>query len=89
MPQFYSPQTPGAPTCTAKFASLNSSGRDAFAPLDARTMDREWYHGQDYYPHTATLHAHSALLPADDVLTTVGFSYPSHTVSVSEALTGT
>jgi hypothetical protein len=88
MPRFYSLQTPGAPTFTAKSASLNLSGRDEFAlSIDPDVMDREWYHSQDYYPHNP-LHGHSPLSPADDVLTTVGFSYPSHTVPASDALAG-
>lgn len=86
MPQFYSLQTPGAPTFTAKFASPSSSGRDGFAPLlDPDLMDQEWYHGQDYYPHTSL---HSPLAAAEEPFTTVGFSYSSHTVPVSEALAG-
>ncbi|KAJ4353901.1 uncharacterized protein N0V89_005632 [Didymosphaeria variabile] len=49
-------------------------------------MDRGWYHGQDYYPHTA-LHAHSRLSPTDDLLTSVAFNYPPRPEPDSEALT--
>lgn len=90
MPHVYSLHTPGVPTCTAKSARPSSFGPDDFAPpVDPDLMDREWYHGQDYYPHSALhAHAHSRLSPAADVLTAVAFSYPPHTESASEALTG-
>lgn len=88
MPHIYTLPTPGAPTFTDKSASPSSFGLDDFVtPIDPDLMDREWYHGQDYYPHTA-LHAHSRLSPADDVLTAVAFNYPAHTEPGSEALTG-
>ncbi|KAL5412759.1 hypothetical protein PMIN04_009733 [Paraphaeosphaeria minitans] len=86
MPHIYTLQTPGAPTSIDKSASPSSFGLDDFvAPVDPDVMDREWYHGQDYYPHTA-LHAHS---PPGDVLTSVAFNYPANTEPSSEALTGT
>ncbi|KAL5370704.1 hypothetical protein PMIN03_012960 [Paraphaeosphaeria minitans] len=85
MPHIYTLQTPGAPTSIDKSASPSSFGLDDFvAPVDPDVMDREWYHGQDYYPHTA-LHAHS---PPGDVLTSVAFNYPANTEPSSEALTG-
>ncbi|KAL5380169.1 hypothetical protein DPSP01_007969 [Paraphaeosphaeria sporulosa] len=88
MPHIYTLQTPGAPTLIDKSARPSSFGLDDFVtPVDSDLMDREWYHGQDYYPHTA-LHAHSRLSPADDVLTSVAFHYPAHTDPGSESLTG-
>jgi len=88
MPHIHSQQKPGAPTFTAKPASPSLFGLDEFAtPIDTDIMDREWYHGQDYYPHSA-LHATSRLSPVDDGLTAVAFNYPAHTEPGSEALTG-
>jgi hypothetical protein len=88
MPHVYTLPTPGAPTFTDDSASPSSFGLDHFAaPIEPVLMDREWYDGQDYYPQS-TLHAHSRLSSADDMLSSVAFSYPTRTESGSEPLTG-
>lgn len=87
MSQFHPPpaQTAGPPTFTAVSASLNLSGLDHFAPLaDSDIMEAEWYHSQDHYHH---LDVHAPLSPGHEPFAagvSAAFSYPSHTVSVTD-----